>query len=83
MVGSEKFSESIIVNEIYAKALESAGYKVTRKYRLGTREVYEPALERGEINLVADYAATMLEFINKNAGEASPDAAASGIPRFD
>src|SRR5439155_21133117 len=32
-IGSEKFSESIIVNEIYAKALESAGYKVTRKFR--------------------------------------------------
>jgi osmoprotectant transport system substrate-binding protein len=77
VVGSEKFSESIIVNEIYAKALEANGYKVTRKFRLGTREVYEPALERGEINFVADYAATMLEFINHNAGEASPDAAAT------
>jgi osmoprotectant transport system substrate-binding protein len=77
IVGSEKFSESIIVNEIYAKALEAAGYKVTRKFRLGTREIYEPALEQGQINLVADYAATMLEFVNKNAGEASPDAAAT------
>jgi osmoprotectant transport system substrate-binding protein len=77
VVGSEKFSDSIIANEIYAKALEAKGYKVTRKFRLGTREVYEPALERGEINFVVDYAATMVEFINKNAGEASPDAAAT------
>jgi osmoprotectant transport system substrate-binding protein len=76
-IGSEKFSESIIVNEIYAKALESAGYKVTRKFRLGTRETYEPALERGEITMVADYAATLLEFVDKNAGEATPDAAAT------
>ena len=76
-VGSEKFSESIIVNEIYAKALPNKGYKVTRRFRLGTREVYEPALERGEIDLVGDYAATMLEFVNKNAGEASPDAEAT------
>ena len=74
-IGSEKFSESIIVNEIYAKALEAKGYTVTRKFRLGTREVYEPALERGEITMVADYAATLLEFINNNAGEATPDAA--------
>ena len=76
-IGSEKFSESIIVAEIYAKALENKGYTVTRKYRLGTREVYEPALERGEIDLVPDYAATLLEFVNKNAGEATPDATAT------
>ena len=76
-IGSEKFSESIIVAEIYAKALEAKGYTVNRKYRLGTREIYEPALERGEIDLVPDYAATLLEFINKNAGEASPDATAT------
>lgn len=76
-IGSEKFSESIIVAEIYAKALENKGYTVNRKYRLGTREVYEPALERGEIDLVPDYAATMLEFLNKNAGEATPDPTAT------
>ena len=76
-IGSEKFSESIIVAEIYAKALENKGYTVNRKYRLGTREVYEPALERGEIDLVPDYAATLLEFVNKGAGEATPDAAAT------
>src|SRR5207248_1567446 len=50
-----------------------AGFNVQRKLRLGTREIYEPALERGEINLVPDYAATLLEFLNKDAGEASPD----------
>lgn len=77
VVGSEKFSESVIVNEIYARALETKGYKVTRKLRLGTREIYEPALERGEIDLVGDYAATMLEFVNKNAGEATPDPTAT------
>src|SRR5437588_358817 len=63
-IGSEKFSESVIVAEIYAKALENNGYKVNRKFRLGTREVYEPALEQGQIDLVPDYAATLLEFVN-------------------
>lgn len=73
-VGSEKFSESVIVAEIYAKALEAKGIKVNRKLKLGTREIYEPALEQGQIDLVPDYAATMLEFLNKGAGEATPDA---------
>src|SRR5579864_4526509 len=72
-VGSEKFSESVIMAEVYAEALEAKGYTVNRKLRLGTREVYEPAAEQGTIDLFPDYAATLLEFINKNAGEATSD----------
>ena len=72
-VGSEKFSESVIMAEVYAGALEAKGYTVTRKLRLGTREVYEPAAEQGAIDLFPDYAATLLEFVNKNANEATSD----------
>jgi len=39
--------------------------------------VVEPALERGDIDLFPDYAATELEFQNKGKGEATPDAAAT------
>jgi osmoprotectant transport system substrate-binding protein len=63
--------------EVYAGALEAKGYIVTRKLRLGTREVYEPAAEQGAIDLFPDYAATLLEFVNKNANEATSDPAAT------
>ena len=76
-VGSEKFSESVIMAEVYAGALEAKGYTVNRKLRLGTREVYEPAAEQGTIDLFPDYAATLLEFVNKAAGEATGDPAAT------
>jgi osmoprotectant transport system substrate-binding protein len=72
-IGSEKFSESVIMAEVYAGALEAQGYTVDRKLRLGTREVYEQAAENNQIDLFPDYAATLLEFLNKNAGEATSD----------
>ena len=77
VVGSAPFSESVILANMYAKALRGEGVKVTLKSGLGQREVYEPALERGGrnsgIDLVPEYVGTLLEFLNKNAGEASGD----------
>jgi osmoprotectant transport system substrate-binding protein len=70
-VASFNFGESEILAQMYAQALQAKGYKVTVKDKLGNREVVEPALERGEIDLVPEYAATILEFLNKGAGEAS------------
>ncbi|HEY0493380.1 MAG TPA: ABC transporter substrate-binding protein [Candidatus Dormibacteraeota bacterium] len=76
-VGSLNFPESAIIAQIYGQALKSKGYNVSYKLNLGSREVVEPALERGDINLFPDYAATELEFQNKGKGEATPDAAAT------
>ena len=76
-VGSANFSESTIVADIYAKALQAKGYTVHPRLNIGSREVYEPALEKGELDLVPDYAATLLEFVNHSANEATPDAQAT------
>lgn len=73
-VASFNFSESHIVAYIYAKALEEAGYQTDVREGLGNREVVGPALEKGEIDLYPGYAASDLEFFNKGAGEATPDA---------
>jgi osmoprotectant transport system substrate-binding protein len=77
VVGSLNFPESAIIAQIYGQALKGKGYSVSYKLNLGSREVVEPALERGDINLFPDYAATELEFQNKAKGEATPDAAAT------
>jgi len=76
-VGALNFPESAILAQIYGQALKGKGYSVSYKLNLGSREVVEPALERGDINLFPDYAATELEFQNKGKGEATPDAAAT------
>lgn len=73
-VASFNFSESHIVAHIYAKALAEAGYETEVREGLGNREVVGPALEKGEVDLYPGYAASDLEFFNKGAGEATPDA---------
>jgi len=59
-VGSANFSESALVAEIYAQALETEGYSVDRKLNIGSREIYKPALESGELDLIPEYIGTML-----------------------
>ncbi|NJP34063.1 glycine betaine ABC transporter substrate-binding protein [Micromonospora thermarum] len=66
VVGAANFSESQTLAELYKIALTAAGYQVTVQ-QIGSRELYEPALEKGEIQVVPEYAATMAEFLNTKA----------------
>ena len=72
-VGSTNFYEQEILGELFAQVLEANGFTVDRKFQLGNREIVFPALEAGEIDILAEYAATALEFVNNGAGEASTD----------
>jgi osmoprotectant transport system substrate-binding protein len=74
-VAGFNFAESGILANVYGGALKGEGWTVNYKLNLGSREVVEPALERGDIDLYPGYAATELEFINKGKGEATPDPA--------
>ncbi len=73
IVGSTNFYEQEILAEIYAQVLEGAGITVERKFQLGNREIVFPALEAGDIDILAEYAATALEYVNSAAGEATTD----------
>jgi glycine betaine/choline ABC-type transport system substrate-binding protein len=72
-VGSTNFYEQEVLAEIFAQRLESNGATVDRKFQLGNREIVMPALESGEIDILAEYAATALEFVNGGAGQATTD----------
>lgn len=72
-VGSTNFYEQEILGELFAQVLEADGFSVDRKFQLGNREIVFPALEAGEIDILAEYAATALEFVNAGAGEATTD----------
>ena len=74
-VGSTNFYEQEILGEIFAQVLEGNGATVERKFQLGNREIVFPALESGEIDVLAEYAASALEFANGGAGEATTDPA--------
>jgi osmoprotectant transport system substrate-binding protein len=62
-IASFNFSESITLAHIYGDALKNKGYTVNYRDKLGNREIVEPALESGQIDLYAGYAATDLTFI--------------------
>jgi len=66
-IGSTNFSEQLILGELYSQILEANGYTVTRKFNLGNREIVFPALLSGQIDMEADYLATLLAFIDKTA----------------
>ena len=71
-VGSANFYEQGILAEAYAQILEANGYTVERKFNLGNRAIVLPALESGQIDLDAEYLATLLSFVDKTA-KASTD----------
>jgi osmoprotectant transport system substrate-binding protein len=72
-IGSAAFAEDLTVAYVYADVLKGAGYTVNVKPNLGNREIYEPALESGQIDLLPEYAGNYLSFLNKNAGILSLD----------
>jgi osmoprotectant transport system substrate-binding protein len=76
-VGAANFSENQTLGELYRIALTAAGYTV-KVQRIGNRELYEPALERGEVHVVPEYLGTLTEFLNKKINGASAQPVASG-----
>jgi glycine betaine/choline ABC-type transport system substrate-binding protein len=59
-VGSKNFTEQIVLGEIYAQALEAAGYDVSTDLNLGDEQVALKALESGEISGYPEYTSTAL-----------------------
>src|SRR5437870_12963481 len=72
IVGSTNFYEQITLGELYSQILEANGYKVTRKFNLGNREIVQAAIESGQIDIDAEYLATLLAFVDKNGTIAKP-----------
>jgi len=70
-VGSAGFWESAVVAEIYAQALEGAGFTVERQLEQGARDVTHPALVDGQIDLMPEYIGGYLAVTY--GGEPTPD----------
>src|SRR3954465_3845429 len=72
IVGSTNFYEQLTLGELYSQVLEANGYTVTRKFNLGNREIVQPAIEPGQIDIDAEYLATLLAFVDKDGKIAKP-----------
>ena len=59
-VGSKNFTESFVIAEIYAQALEAAGMAVERLFNLGSTQIAIAAMRRGNIDLYPEYTGTAL-----------------------
>ncbi|MCX5394754.1 ABC transporter substrate-binding protein [Streptomyces sp. NBC_00094] len=76
-VGSAGFTESDLLAQMYALLLQEAGYR-TKILSVTNRELYEPALESGQIDVVPEYAATFADWLNAKVN--GPDAPTVGSP---
>jgi osmoprotectant transport system substrate-binding protein len=64
MVGSFDFPESVLLAYLYADVLAGKGYPVRVLPGLGTRELVDPALMAGLIQLVPEYTGSALDFVS-------------------
>lgn len=60
-VGSKNFTEEYVLGEIYAQALEAAGYDVKKQLNLGSETIALKALKAGQISGYPEYTSTALE----------------------
>jgi osmoprotectant transport system substrate-binding protein len=75
------FSENQILVEVYAAAARRAGVPVTVESGVATREVTEPALEQGVVDVVVDYLGTASRFVGRTPSGApeTPEQLRAGL----
>jgi osmoprotectant transport system substrate-binding protein len=82
-IGSDGFYESQLVAEMFAQVLEADGYTVTRNLGIGARQVRQPLLEKGDIDLTPEYVGSGLGYYDKSKvtgdGQANRDALAAAL----
>ena len=84
VVGSQDYYSNQIIAEVYAQALEGAGFRVDRQLRIGQREVYMPEIEAGAIDVFPEYTGNLLQYLDQNASAHTSqevyDALATALP---
>ncbi|HWE66593.1 MAG TPA: ABC transporter substrate-binding protein, partial [Acidimicrobiales bacterium] len=80
IIGSTNFEEQAIVANLYGDVLQHAGYPVKVEPALGTRAIVVPALERGQIDLEADYAGSLVNFLNNGVSTPAANSVATAVP---
>ena len=76
VVASFNFPESELLAAIYGLAIRHAGIPVQLQLDLGPRELVQPALEQGLVDVVPEYLGTALTSLGPHPGVPMPDPAA-------
>ena len=77
-VGSFDFPESVLLADIYADALTARGFPARVLPDLGARELVDPALMSGLVQVVPEYSGLALEFVSLGRLSATSDVTATG-----
>ena len=73
-IGSKNFTEEFILGNIYAQALQAAGYKVKTQLNLGSEQIALKALKGGQIDAYPEYTGTALtSFFNAKTTDIPTD----------
>ncbi|MDE0545818.1 ABC transporter substrate-binding protein [Microbacterium sp. C7(2022)] len=91
VVGSQAYYSNEIIAEIYAQALENAGFDVERQFQIGQRDAYMPSIESGDITLFPEYTGNLLQYFDpetdarsaEDVNAALADALPDGITVLD
>jgi len=80
VVGSANFTESQVLGELYAQALQAKGLNVSTKPNIGSREVYLKALQEGTVSIVPEYTGNLLLNYDKDATAKTAEEVETALP---
>ncbi|GAA5037807.1 ABC transporter substrate-binding protein [Microbacterium fluvii] len=73
VIGSQDYYSNEIIAEIYAQALEGAGFTVERNFTIGQRDAYMPSIEDGTIDLFPEYTGNLLQYFDPETTATTSD----------
>lgn len=73
VIGSQAYYSNEIIAEIYAQALEAAGFAVDRNFNIGQRDAYIPSLVDGSIDLFPEYTGNLLQYFEPDTTATTAD----------
>jgi osmoprotectant transport system substrate-binding protein len=79
VIVGQKFTEADIMTQLYKYVLDDAGFDTSIK-NLGARDIYLPALKKGDVTISADYLSSLTEALNrKEFGDDAPKVASPDV----
>ncbi len=74
-VSSKKFTEQVVLGELYAQALADKGWDVEKRLNLGSEQVMDRSLQDGSIDIYPEYTGTAFIAILKRDPADAPNSA--------
>ncbi|MEV5438866.1 ABC transporter substrate-binding protein [Streptomyces sp. NPDC052682] len=79
VVGSNNFSESTLLADIYGEALKAKGVKVAYKHNIGSRETTYGLMKNGSLTVLPEYNGSLLAYLDAKAKPKSVEETTAAI----